>query len=131
MFELVKIVWDLIVIRDATRKGQLNWRIWVIGIGFVLFLYGTGLPASMLYDQYPQYKPVFIAVMVLDGIVFVGFIIWAWRWQAGNLRRENPASRRLPSEPDLPNNNYLRKRRIYVIDSSGTCSEQHSHLHFV
>ena len=82
MFELVKIAWDLIVIRDATRKGQLNWRTWVIGIAFVLFLYGTGLPATLLYEKHPQYKPVLIAVLVLDGIVYVTFMIWAWRWQA-------------------------------------------------
>lgn len=82
MFEVIKIIWDLFVIRDATRKGQLNWRIWAAAIGFVLFLYGTGLPAEMLYDEHPQYKPLFIGVMVLDGIVFVGFMIWGWRWQA-------------------------------------------------
>jgi hypothetical protein len=79
MFELVKILWDVFVLRDAARKGQLNWRIWAIGIGFVLFLYGTGLPAVMLYDAHPQYKPVFIAAMILDGLAFVWLMIWGWR----------------------------------------------------
>ena len=56
MLELVKLVWDVFVLRDAARRGQLNWRVWVVAIAFVLILYGTGLPAAMLYDKHPQYK---------------------------------------------------------------------------
>ncbi len=90
MFELVKIIWDVFVIRDATRRGQMNWRIWAVAIGFVLFLYGTGLPAVMLYQKNPQYKPVFIAAMVADGLAFVAFLIWGWRRYA----RQSSAGKR-------------------------------------
>ena len=79
MFELVKLAWDVFVLRDAARKGQLNWQTWVIAIGFVLFLYGTGLPVAILYDKHPQYKLLFIAVVALDGLVFIGFMIWGVR----------------------------------------------------
>jgi len=79
MFELIKIVWDLFVIRDATRKGQMGWRIWAIAIGFVLFLYGTGVPAAILYEDHPQYKPVFIAALILDGLAFLWFMSWGIR----------------------------------------------------
>lgn len=79
MFELCKLVWDLIVLRDAARKGQLNWRIGLIAAAFVIFLYGTGLPVTLLYDSHPQYKPLFIAILVLDGIVFLWFMIWGIR----------------------------------------------------
>jgi hypothetical protein len=79
MFELVKLVWDVFVLRDAARKGQLNWRVWFVAVAFVLFLYGTGLPVSLLYDKYPQYKPLFIAILALDATVFVWFMIWGVR----------------------------------------------------
>lgn len=82
MFELFKLLWDVVVLRDATRKGQLNWRIWVYGFGFVLIEYGIALPAVMLYEKHPQYKPVFIIAMVLVGINFVCFMWWAWRWRS-------------------------------------------------
>jgi hypothetical protein len=39
MIELFKIVWDLVVLRDAARGGQLNWRIWPVTFGFVLVEY--------------------------------------------------------------------------------------------
>ncbi len=94
MFELVKLAWDLFVLRDAKRKGQLNWRIWAVAIGFVLFLYGTGLPAEILYDTHPQYKPVFIAAMVLDGLAFVAFMIWGWRWYARQSASKNSRTAR-------------------------------------
>jgi hypothetical protein len=79
MFELFKLAWDVFVLRDAARKGQLNWQTWVIAIGFVFFLYGTGLPVAILYDKHPQYKLLFFAVLALDGLVFIGFMIWGIR----------------------------------------------------
>jgi hypothetical protein len=79
MFELFKLAWDFFVLRDAARKGQLNWQVWVIAIAFVLFLYGTGLPVALLYDKHPQYKSLFIATLALDGLVFIWFMIWGVR----------------------------------------------------
>jgi hypothetical protein len=82
MYELFKLLWDVVVLRDAARKGQLNWRIWVYGFGFVLIEYGIALPAVMLYEKHPQYKPVFIAAMVLVGINALCMMWWAWRWRS-------------------------------------------------
>jgi hypothetical protein len=79
VFEILKILWDVFVLRDAARKGQLNWRIWIIAISFVLFFYGTGLPVTLLYEKNPQYKTLFVATLVLDGLVFVCFMIWGVR----------------------------------------------------
>ncbi len=36
MFELFKLIWDVVVLRDVSRKGRYNWRIWPIGFGFVM-----------------------------------------------------------------------------------------------
>jgi hypothetical protein len=79
MFELVKLLWDVFVLRDAARKGQLNWQVWVVAVAFMLFLYGTGLPVAFLYDKHPQYKSLFIAILIVDGLVFVWFAIWGVR----------------------------------------------------
>ncbi len=79
MFEILKILWDVFVLRDASRKGQMNWRIWAIAISFVLFLYGTALPVTLLYEKKPAYKPLFIATLALDGLVFVWFMTWGVR----------------------------------------------------
>ena len=79
MFEMFKLLWDVLMLRDATRKGQLNWRVWVIAIGFVLFLYGTGLPVGMLYQNHRQYRNLFIATLVVDGLAFIWLTIWGVR----------------------------------------------------
>ena len=82
MFELLKLLWDLVMVRDAYRRGLLNWRVWAIGIGLVIFLYGTGVPVGLLWDKYPQYGPVFICVLALDGVAVLAVAIWGWRLQA-------------------------------------------------
>ena len=70
------------MVRDSYRRGLLTWRVWAIGIGLVLLLYGTGVPVGLLWDRYPQYIPVFIGVLALDGVVVVAVMIWGWRLQA-------------------------------------------------
>lgn len=77
--ELIQILWDLFMLREAKRKGQLNWQVWAFAISFVVVLYGIGVPAAVLYQNHPQDKPVFIAAMVLDGIVAVVGFVWAWK----------------------------------------------------
>jgi hypothetical protein len=52
----------------------------------------------MLYEKHPQYKPVFIAAMVLVVINALYFMWWAWRWQS---RRSVPQkSSRVLGKPD-------------------------------
>lgn len=74
------------------RKGQLNWRGWVVAVAFVLFLYGTGLPVAMLYDKHPQYKVLFIATLAVDGLVFAWFMIWGVRRYLRLKATERPAA---------------------------------------
>jgi hypothetical protein len=88
MFEFFQVVWDLFMLRRAARNGQLTIGVWVFAISFVVLLHAIALPAVMLYQNHSQMKPLFIAAMVLDGIVFIVGIIWAW-----NLHKKLVASR--------------------------------------
>ena len=81
MIEFFQILWNLFMLRDAARKGQLTMGVWVFAIGFVVLLYAILLPAVVLWQNHPQYKPVFVAAVVLDGIVFVVGMVWAWKLQ--------------------------------------------------
>jgi Na+-driven multidrug efflux pump len=94
MFEFFKIIWDMIVLRDSASKGQLKVRQLVFGFCFAILLYAIGVPAAVLYTKHPQYKPVFIAAIVLDGLLFLAFMVWGIR---GYFR-----SSRTSSTPDDP-----------------------------
>jgi hypothetical protein len=80
MLEFFKLLVDGFVLRDGARKGLLSWKVMLVGFGFALLLYGTGLPATLLYEKHPQYKPLFIAALVFDGIAFLLFMIFGTRW---------------------------------------------------
>jgi hypothetical protein len=82
MIEFFQILWNPFMLRDAARKGQLTVGVWVFTIGFVVLLYAILLPATVLWQNHPQYKPVFVAAVVLDGIVFVVGMLWAWKLRA-------------------------------------------------
>ncbi|HEY1903135.1 MAG TPA: hypothetical protein VGG56_11915 [Terracidiphilus sp.] len=82
MFEIFKIIWELFVAREYVRKGQLTLRKTLISTGLVLLGYLILVPASVLYQNHPEYKPLFIAAMVLAGIDFLflfGLGIYWWR----------------------------------------------------
>jgi TctA family transporter len=53
---------------------------YVVAIGFVVFLYGTAVPAAVLYQNHPQYKWVLIATVVFDGIVAIAMFVWEVKW---------------------------------------------------
>lgn len=77
MIEFFQILWNLFMLRDAAHKGQLTRGVWVFAIGFVVLLYAIALPAVVLWQNHPQYKSVFVAAMVLDGVVFLTGMVWA------------------------------------------------------
>jgi len=56
VFELFQIVWDLIMIRDNVRKGSAHDAQELISIGFVVLMYGIGVPAAVLYDKHPSMR---------------------------------------------------------------------------
>ena len=80
MLELIKLIVDGFVLRDSARKGLLTWKVALVGAGFAILLYGTGLPAALLYQTHPQYKPLFIAAIAFDAVAFVLFMIFGTRW---------------------------------------------------
>jgi hypothetical protein len=80
MLELLKIAWDVVVLRDGARKGQLTRRVLLAAAGFAVLEYAIGLPAILLYDKHPQLKPLFIAAMMLVAVNLVLFLIFGFRW---------------------------------------------------
>lgn len=81
MFEIFKLMWDAIVLRDAARKGQLRVRMFVMAFVWVIALYAVALPPVMLYQNNPAYKPLFIAALVVDGFLFIAMMAWAIKWR--------------------------------------------------
>ena len=62
---------DRDILRDSVRKGLLNWNVMLTGFGFVIFLYGTALPAGLLYQRNPRYEWLFIDTLCVDAVVFI------------------------------------------------------------
>jgi hypothetical protein len=80
MLELIKLIVDGLVLRDGARKGILTWKVMLFGFGFAIMLYGTAVPAVVLYQNHPQYKPLFVAAIAFDAIAFILFMIFGTRW---------------------------------------------------
>jgi hypothetical protein len=88
MLEMLKLFLDGAILRDGASKGMLTWRVTLSAVVFVVILYGTAVPAVVLYQNHPQYKPLFIAALVFDAVLFVAYMTWAVRWYMRQLVRQ-------------------------------------------
>jgi hypothetical protein len=79
-----------------------------------------GLASMTFYIKYPEFKLLFIAVMVLMAISFVYFLWWAWRWQT-----KEAAGRRL-SIVRNPTELLFAEAFRHVV---GTCCDRTVHRH--
>jgi hypothetical protein len=82
MWEMLKVAWEIFVLRDAAQKGKLNWRKTGFVAGFVVLEYLIVMPALILYIQHPQYKTLFIVAMVVAVVILVVFLSLAVRMRA-------------------------------------------------
>ncbi len=98
MFELIKLAWDAVVLRDSARKGEMTWKVWLAAGGFLAAIYGIGLPAILLLDKYPNDKRIFPAAATLIGVVVVIYFWLAIRWRL-RLRRERLAEEQTLEPP--------------------------------
>jgi hypothetical protein len=81
MGELLKVGWDLFTIRHYKRQGMaLSAGDYVVAIGYVIFLYATGVSAAVFYQNHPQYEWVLIATLVLDGILTIAMFVYEIKW---------------------------------------------------
>jgi hypothetical protein len=81
MGELLKVGWDLFTIRHYKRQGMsLSAGDYVVAIGYVIFLYATGVSAAVLYQNHPQYKWVLIATLVFDGVLTIAMFVYEIKW---------------------------------------------------
>jgi uncharacterized membrane protein len=84
MFELFKLVWDFIVLRDQARKGELKPRMVIAGFAYAVALYAIGLPVGLLYINHPGNatdKAILIAAIAVLVLLTIGLITLSIRWR--------------------------------------------------
>ncbi len=80
MLELLKLLFDGAVLRDAARSGLLTWRVWAVALGFVALVWGIGLPAGLYYATHPEAKWVFVAAITFLLVMLALFLFFGARW---------------------------------------------------
>jgi hypothetical protein len=88
MFELIKLTWNLIVLRDSMRKGEMTAGVWGAALLCLLVIASIGIPTVLYYDRHPDASArVLIEAGVLLGLVLIAYFWLAIRWRL-RLNRE-------------------------------------------
>jgi hypothetical protein len=102
MLELIKLIVDGLILRRAHKQGIMSWKVYAFAILFVIVLYATGVPAAILYQDHPQYKPLFFAAIVFDAVLFLLFIVFGFRWYFRAMARLRARQAAAPTTGTLP-----------------------------
>ena len=81
MLELFKLIADFFVLRDLKQKGEYSGKAMLLGFGYVIFLFATVFPASLLAINHPRYTWVFFTAVAVNVIALVYVLILGLRWQ--------------------------------------------------
>lgn len=75
MFEVFKLLWDVIVLRDQARKGKLTASVWIFAAGFVLVLYLIVLPLLLYYVNHPGCRLALVAAIAF-ALADAAALVW-------------------------------------------------------
>jgi hypothetical protein len=88
MFELLKLAWDAVVLRDSIRKGEMTAGAWAIALLFLLAVICIGLPTILYYDRHPDASAqVMFEAAGLLALVLMVYFWFGIRWRL-RLNRE-------------------------------------------
>lgn len=93
MAELIKLIVDLIALRDSAKKGTFSGFTMAIGFA-VTFIVGALAAGVVSYaDKHPgpMSNKLLFGFLVLAALIFITTLIWGWRYQ------KRLAARRLQS----------------------------------
>ena len=83
MAELIKLIVDLLVLRDSAKKGLFSWFVMFIGFAatFVVFVLALGVISYGDKHPGPTSDKLFIGFLVFAALTFTATVIWGWRYQ--------------------------------------------------
>jgi type VI protein secretion system component VasK len=83
MAELIKLIVELLTLRDLAKKGMFSWFVMLIGFG-VTFVVGALAVGVISYaDKHPgpTSDKLLIGFLVFAALTFLTTVIWGWRYQ--------------------------------------------------
>jgi len=90
VFELLKLVTNLLTLRDSMDKGEMTPGVWAGAALFLLVVAAIGVPTVVYYDRHPDASARVMTVAgVLLGLVLIVYFWLAIRWRM-RLSRERP-----------------------------------------
>jgi len=97
MFELLKLVWDAIVLRDSIKNGEMTAGAWGGALLFLFVLLCIALPTIFYFDRHPDapasaltYPALALAMLMI--VYFWLAIRWRLRLRRDRVKRDGSAS---------------------------------------
>jgi type VI protein secretion system component VasK len=83
MEELIKLIVDLLALRDSAQKGMFSGFVMLIGfaVTFVVFVLALGVISYADKHPGPTSDKLLIGLLAFAVLTFLTTVIWGWRYQ--------------------------------------------------
>jgi O-antigen/teichoic acid export membrane protein len=83
MEELIKLIVDLLALRDSAQKDMFSWFVMFIGfaVTFVVFVLALGVISYADKHPGPTSDKLLIGFLIFAVLTFFITVIWGWRYQ--------------------------------------------------
>ncbi len=82
MGEIIKVLVELLVLKDASNKGTFSWFVMFVGFCVAAVVFGVGLLGVAYYNRHPEAGSGPLIGVLVFTVVFLGLsLLWGWRYQ--------------------------------------------------
>jgi threonine/homoserine/homoserine lactone efflux protein len=83
MGELIKLIVDLLVLRDSAKKGMFSGFAMFVGFAVTFLVFALALGVISYADKHPgpTSDKLLIGFLVFAVLTFITTVIWGWRYQ--------------------------------------------------
>ena len=83
MGELIKLIVDLLVLRDSAKKGMFSWFVIFVGFAATFGVFALALGVISYADKHPgpTSDKLLIGFLVFAALTLITTVIWGWRYQ--------------------------------------------------
>jgi hypothetical protein len=93
MGEFLKLLLDLLVLKDASNKGTFSWLVMFVGLAVTVAVFGVGLLVAAYCNRHPEGGGAPIIAALVFAVLVLGLtLLWGWRYQTRLAAGRKPAA---------------------------------------
>lgn len=82
MIRLIKILVDLLTLKEVSDEGKFSWLVMLVGFAAVAVVFGAAMGVAAYYDRHPHAGSGPLIGVLVFAVLILGLTLrWGWCYQ--------------------------------------------------